>query len=248
MYPQQPYPRQPYQSSSPYPPQQRAPGYSHPGSHPPYAPQAPSNGLGTAALVLGILAILLAFVPILGFVSYPLAILGTVFGLVGLRRVSRRAATNRGVALAGLITSVFGFVLVIVSTITYVGALNAGVQGVNNSLNAVHNITYKASSSTGGEVIVSYTQGKDGTGSQTQAKSPWSVDTTVTGSVAVLTVSGSIDIAHPRKQQGVTCSIIDRDTGKTLCHQHGAPVRWRDRYVHGRQPRREVGGPSCAAV
>jgi 2-polyprenyl-6-methoxyphenol hydroxylase-like FAD-dependent oxidoreductase len=48
----------------------------------------PSNGMGTAALVLGVFAILLAFVPILGFASYPLAVLGIVFGLVGLRRVS----------------------------------------------------------------------------------------------------------------------------------------------------------------
>jgi hypothetical protein len=41
----------------------------------PYVPQqhalTPRNGLGAAALVLGILAILLAFVPILGFVAYP---------------------------------------------------------------------------------------------------------------------------------------------------------------------------------
>ncbi len=217
MHPHQQQPNQ--QSQQPYP--QQAPGYGYSGGYPaptapPVAPLPPSNGLGTAALVLGILAILLAFVPILGFVSYPLAILGIVFGLVGLRRVSRRVATNRGVALTGLITSVLGFVLVIVSTVAYVGAINAGVQGVNDSINAVHNITYRASSSTGGDVIVTYTAGKNGSGSQTQAKSPWSVDTTVTGSVAVLTVSSSIDISRPGKQEGVTCSIIDKDTGKTL--------------------------------
>jgi hypothetical protein len=158
MHPQQPYPQQPYQ---------QAPGYGAPGNYPPPPPQAPTNGLGTTALILGILAILLAFVPILGFVSYPLAILGIVFGLVGLRRVSRRVA-----------------------------------------------ITYKASSTSGRPVIVTYTQGNNGSGSQTQAKSPWSVDTTVTGSVAILSVSSSFDING--KQDGVTCSIIDRDTGKTL--------------------------------
>jgi hypothetical protein len=36
--------------------------------------------MGTAALVLGILAIVLAFIPIVGFVSYPLAVLGIIFG------------------------------------------------------------------------------------------------------------------------------------------------------------------------
>lgn len=214
-------PQQPYQ---PYPPRQPGQPPAHggqpiggyPGGHPAPSPPSPSNGLGTTALVLGILAILLAFVPILGFISYPLAILGIVFGLVGLRRVSRRTATNRGVALAGLITSVLGFVLVIVSTIAYVGAIHAGVQGVNDSLNAVHNVTYKASSTSGRPVILTYTQGNNGSGSQTQAKSPWSVDTTVTGSDAVITVSSSIDISSPGKQDGVSCSIIDKDTGKTL--------------------------------
>lgn len=206
MHPQQPYPQQPYQ---------HGPGYGAPGNYPPPPPpQAPSNGLGTTALVLGVLAILLAFVPILGFVSYPLAILGIVFGLVGLRRVSRHVATNRGVALAGLITSVLGFVLVIISTVLYVEAINAGVQGVNNSLNAVHNITYTASSTSGRPVTVTYTQGNNGSGSQTQVKSPWSVDTTVTGSVAVLSATSGFDINGG--QDGVTCSIVDRDTGKTL--------------------------------
>jgi uncharacterized membrane protein len=122
--------------------------------------------MGTAALLLGIFAILLAFVPILGFASYPLAVLGIVFGLVGLRRVSHHIATNGGVTAAGLITSLFGLVLVIVSTAAYVGVINAGAQGVNSSRTAMHNITYRASSNTGGKVIVTYTQGKDATGGQ----------------------------------------------------------------------------------
>jgi hypothetical protein len=205
MHPQQPYQQQPYQ---------QGPGYGTAGHYPPPPPQTPSNGLGITALVLGVLAILLAFVPILGFASYPLAILGIVFGVVGLRRVSRRVATNRGVALAGLITSVIGFVLVIISTVLYVGAINAGVQGVNDSLNAVHNITYTASSTSGRPVTVSYTQGNNGSGSQTQVKSPWSVDATVIGGVAVVTASSGFDING--KQDGVSCSIVDRDTGKTL--------------------------------
>ena len=219
MNPQHPYQQQPYQPRQQpgwQPPHGGQLNGGRPGNYPPPPEPPAKNGLGTTALVLGILSVVLAFVPILGFVSYPLAILGVVFGLVGLRRVSKRAATNRGVSLAGLITSVLGFVLVIVSTITYVGAINAGVQGVNDSLNAVHNITYKASSTSGRPVILSYTQGNSGSGSQTQAKSPWSVDTTVTGSVAVITVSSSIDIGNPSKQDGVSCSIVDKDTGKTL--------------------------------
>jgi hypothetical protein len=106
--PQPPYPPHGQQG---YPP----PGYLHP---------APSNGLGIAALVLGILAILFAFIPIVGIASYPLAIVGVVLGLVGLGRV-RTGRSSRGITLAGLIASVLGLVLVIVSTVVYVSAISA---------------------------------------------------------------------------------------------------------------------------
>jgi hypothetical protein len=83
--------------------------------------------------VLGILAILLAFVPILGFVAYPLAILGIIFGLVAVRRVAKQLANNRGVSVAGLVTSLVGLVLVIVSTVIYVSAINAAVSSGGTS-------------------------------------------------------------------------------------------------------------------
>ncbi len=172
--------------------------------------------MGTTALVLGILAIVLAFIPILGFVSYPLSILGVIFGLVGLRRVSKRTATNRGVTLTGLIASVLGFVLVIVSTVAYVSAISAGVQGVNKSLTAVHNVTYKVSSTNGGKVSVNYTQGSSGSGSLIQVPSPWTLDASVTGVSAILSATGAIDFQNPNAKDGLTCEIVDKDTGKSL--------------------------------
>jgi uncharacterized protein YacL len=68
--------------------------------------------LGTAALVLGILAIIFAivFFP-LGIV---LAILAIVFAVIGIRRARRGEATNRGVAIGGLVTGVVGLVIGII--------------------------------------------------------------------------------------------------------------------------------------
>lgn len=195
----------------PPPPNAPQPGYDQPQ----YAP-SPKNGMGTAALVLGILAIVLAFIPILGFASYPLAVLGIIFGLIGVRRVSKRHAANKGVALGGLIASAIGLVLVIISTVLYVNAVSAGVQSVNNSLNAVHHVTYKVVSTDGGKVIVSYTLGNSGSGSVIDVPSPWSADATVTGSSAVLTASTNADVQNINRAEGLTCSIIDNDTGKTV--------------------------------
>ena len=187
-------------------------GYDRP---PEYA-VAPKNGMGTAALVMGILAIVLAFIPILGFASWPLAILGIIFGAVGVRRVAKRRATNKGVAVSGLVLSVIGLILVIISTVRYVSALNAGVQSVNNSLNGEHHVTYKVTTTSGGAVSVTYTQGRAGSGSAVGVPSPWSADTTVTGSIATLTASAGLDVQNPNRAEGITCAIVDDDTGKTV--------------------------------
>lgn len=97
-----------YGAPQPPPPYGGAPVY---GAPPPYgAPlqgQA-NNGLGTAALVVGIASIVLSFTVVGGFV---LGILGIIFGLIGRGRVKRAEANNGGVALAGVITGGIGIVI-----------------------------------------------------------------------------------------------------------------------------------------
>lgn len=80
------------------------------------------NGLGTAALVLGILSI----VP-LALLLVP-AVLAIVFGAVGRRRVRRGEATNGGAALAGIICGSVGLVLGVLGVVglTLLFTSNAG--------------------------------------------------------------------------------------------------------------------------
>lgn len=56
------------------------------------------NGLGTAALVLGIIGVLCGLVPLLFWAAGVLAVLALVFGFVGIGRARRGQATNRGAA------------------------------------------------------------------------------------------------------------------------------------------------------
>ena len=90
-------PDQPYAGPPP-----AAPGPPPYGQPPPYGAPLPSparrNGLGTAALVLGIVAIL----PCSWMVLIP-AVLAVVFGFVGRGRVRRQEATNRGAATTGIV-------------------------------------------------------------------------------------------------------------------------------------------------
>jgi hypothetical protein len=76
------------------------------------------NGLGVAALVIGVLALVLAVL----FIFAPLgAILGLIavgLGIGGLVRANSGVASNRGQAVAGLITGAFGLVIAIVFMVT----------------------------------------------------------------------------------------------------------------------------------
>jgi hypothetical protein len=63
----------------------------------------PRNGLGTAALVLGVLGLLSVITLITFPIGIVLALLAVVLGVIGRRRVKRGEATNGGAALTGLI-------------------------------------------------------------------------------------------------------------------------------------------------
>ena len=86
----------------PYPPEPApAGGYPAPGY---LAARPRRNGMGTTALVLGVVAltlvVLLLFSPLGAF----LGLLAVLFGILGLIRANRGEADNRGQAVAGLVT------------------------------------------------------------------------------------------------------------------------------------------------
>ncbi|WP_338701064.1 DUF4190 domain-containing protein [Streptomyces sp. Q6] len=139
-----PYGRGPWSAPAPQPPYGYANPYAPPGEPvppPPVGPEGPgvfpcpaygygwntvptgpSNGLGVAALVLGILTAV-------GFLLWPLAIvtgvLAVVFGVIGRRRAGRGAATNGGQALAGFICGLGGLLLALLLCVVFLaGALD----------------------------------------------------------------------------------------------------------------------------
>ena len=69
-----------------------------------------SNGMAIAGLVLAICAIAVSWLPGVNFVCW---ILGLIFSILGLRNANR-GAPYRGLAIAGLVISLAGIVLIIV--------------------------------------------------------------------------------------------------------------------------------------
>jgi hypothetical protein len=74
-----------------------------------YAP--PTNGMGVASLVLGIVGLVFSFMPVIGVIAWPLVILGVVFGAVGISKAAKEPGTPKGTAVAGLTCSLVGLLI-----------------------------------------------------------------------------------------------------------------------------------------
>lgn len=103
----QPTQNVPYQQGAgyqPYPQQPGAPAYYG-------APtQQRTNPMGTAGFVLGLLGLLLFWIPVFGMI---MALLGVIFGSVGIMR-HRRDNSGSGLAIAGLVLGILGLILAVI--------------------------------------------------------------------------------------------------------------------------------------
>jgi Domain of unknown function (DUF4190) len=102
----------------PYPPQPGPPPGQGPPAGYPAAARPRRNGVGTTALVLGVvslvLVVLLLFAPLGAF----LGLLAVIFGILGVVRVNRGEADNRGQAVTGLITGAIALLVGVVLTVS----------------------------------------------------------------------------------------------------------------------------------
>ena len=123
------YPTQPGQPPGQYPsqPPGQYPGQP-PGQYPGQPPgQYPAsgypaarrrNGMGTAALVLGVVALVLVLLLLFSPVGAFLGLLAVLFGILGLMRANRGEADNRGQAVAGLVTGAIALLVGVFFTIS----------------------------------------------------------------------------------------------------------------------------------
>lgn len=143
--PGQPYagPGQPYQPGQHYAPGQQPYGQQ---------PRSGASGLAVAALVVGIVSLLIAWVPLVNVAAILGGLVAVVLGALALSRIRRSGQTGKGLAVAGL---VLGGLSVVASIIVNV-ALGAFVEEVGA---AVEEQQSAAGADSGTEPVDAATEG-----------------------------------------------------------------------------------------
>lgn len=78
------------------------------GAPAPQQPQQQGNGLAVAGMVLGIISIVLCWVP---FLDQILALLAIIFGAIGMGKANKIGGTGKGFATAGLVMGIIAMIL-----------------------------------------------------------------------------------------------------------------------------------------
>ncbi|MEV8309628.1 DUF4190 domain-containing protein [Streptomyces flavidovirens] len=105
----------------------------------PQFPQAPTpaaqarNGLGTAALILGIIGALSGRIPFFFWLAGILGVIALVMGLAGRGRAKRGGATNKGVALAGAILGLISLIMSVVGAVILFKAVDDVVKDIDKA-------------------------------------------------------------------------------------------------------------------
>jgi hypothetical protein len=177
--------------------------------NPPQQTAQPSNGLGTAGFVLGLIGLLFSFIPVIGVVAWPLVILGIVFSAVGMGKASKGRATNKGLAIAGLVLSIVGLAICVVWAAAFKDAADDLEEEANREAVIVYEVTGDA---TGVDVTYS-TWGDSVTSSnETLATLPWTKEIKTKGVVK----EGALIVTTGEAGGTVTCKVtVDGKEVKT---------------------------------
>lgn len=79
----------------------------------------PLSAMGVTSLVMGILALVISWIPIINNITFLFSILGLVFAIVAFVGIKHHKVRGRGIAYAGLITSIVGFAIMLATQSFY---------------------------------------------------------------------------------------------------------------------------------
>ena len=189
----------------------------------PYAPaQTPGlrparNGLGIAALILGIIGAVSGLIPFLFWLAGILGVIALILGLVGRGRVKRGEATNKGTTTFG---AVLGLIALILSVVGAVITFKAVGDAVDELDKAVSDTTATAAPKAGGTGS-GKDKGKDSGGKPDAGKAleagdsaVYDDDLTVTVGDATSYTPDSYAAGHTKGNKAYRIAVVIENAGK----------------------------------
>lgn len=184
-------------------------------------PQGPrrSSALAVVALVLGALAFVFSFIPVVNVIAFVLGIASLVCALVALIR----KMGGKPMSVIGLILSVVAIVSAVIVNVVVAAAVSTASTAISKSLetysaqaSAKHAIQYKVTT-TGAATVHYWTP--DGS-SQADVAAEWSKDVSSTGFTSALLTVASSD--YQNKGASVSCEILI--DGKSVAKHTGSGI------------------------
>ncbi|MFE0086615.1 DUF4190 domain-containing protein [Streptomyces sp. NPDC058992] len=185
----------------------------------PQFPQAPvptapaRNGLGTAALILGIIGVLSGLIPLFFWLAGILGLIGLILGLSAKGRVKRGEATNKGVAVAGIVLGLVSLVLSVVGAVITFKAVDEAVDEINK-------VTSGSSASRkpagGDKPLEKAKDGENATGKALAAgdSAVYDDDLTITVSEPAAWTPGEYAIGHTKGNKAYKVTVTIENPGK----------------------------------
>ncbi|WP_406000383.1 DUF4352 domain-containing protein [Streptomyces sp. NBC_00829] len=186
-------------------------------------PQSARNGLGTAALVLGIIGTLAGLIPFFFWLSGILGLLALILGLSGRGRVKRGEAANKGATTTGAILGLVALILAVVgAVITFklvgdaVDEINKATSNATSSKEPAAGSNAKAAGDTSGA-----TKGADPTDKpeatdllEAGDTSIYDDDLKVTVSQATAYTPGEFAAGHTKGNKAYLVTVVIENAGK----------------------------------
>ncbi len=111
-----------------------------------------TSGLAVASLVLGILAAISSFVPIVNNASFFIALVGVVLAVAGLVTLKKNEKSGKGIAIAGLVLGIVSIVIVLATQSFYGAVLDEASDSLTSSTQSTETV---ASSDNNAEGVTS---------------------------------------------------------------------------------------------
>lgn len=103
-----------------------------PAGPPAPAPAKGSNGLAVAGFVLGLIGLLMSWIPVVNFLGILLGGIGLVLAVIGLVQAKKRNA-GKGLAIAGIVLGGLAIIIAIVVNVAVVNAVDSALKDVTDT-------------------------------------------------------------------------------------------------------------------